>query len=230
MRLNAETIAKWQSWGTKIENDLMDHLIHPRKIYRDFIEMAIANTVHIDKHRGGEFCGFVIDGYVAQVAMGIRKHAKNDDSISFRVLLDEVKKCAKQFTYEYYLSLVPAQVREPYVTEKTFALFSVDGKTVSESKVQDDIDRLDEVTAKVVTLCDKYLAHLDRKGYQGKVTFDDLDECADVFNELVCKYMKLIKNSGLISLDASIGWDWKAIFRVPLDIRPVEKPKPQWLE
>ena len=47
---------KWQQWAQWISEDLREHLVHPRQIYRAFTEVVRANAEHIDEHGGSDFC------------------------------------------------------------------------------------------------------------------------------------------------------------------------------
>jgi hypothetical protein len=201
MKLDSAAFEKWETWGKKIHDDLCHRLINPRQFFRAFNEMAMANAEHIATHGGSDFFHFVAQGYVTQVAMTIRKHSKDDDTISFMRVLNQVKTCAPQFTYEVYLQQHP--IKPDYVLWQipTFAQFSDDGRVVSETKVDADIVLLKELTAKVVNLCDRELAHLDKRGYSGTVTFGEIEACIDAFDKLVCKYFL---DSGEFS--GQFGW------------------------
>lgn len=90
MKLDHAAFEKWETWGKKIHDDLFYKLIKPRQYFRGFNEMAKANAKHIAAHGGGDFFDFVAQGYVSQVAMAIRRHAKDDDTISFMRILKQV--------------------------------------------------------------------------------------------------------------------------------------------
>jgi hypothetical protein len=152
--------------------------------------MAKANAEHIETYGGGDFFRFVAQGYITQVAMTIRRHSKDDDTISFMRVLKQVKTCAPQFTYEVYLQQHPIEPDYAEWQKPTFAQFSEDGRLVSETKVDADIVLLKKLTANVVELCDKEFAHVDKRGYSGTVTFGEVEACVNAFDKLVCKYFK----------------------------------------
>jgi hypothetical protein len=221
MKLDRAAFEKWETWGRMIHDDLCHRLIHPRQFFRAFNEMAKANAAHIVNYGGGVFFDFVAQGYITQVAMTIRRHSKADKTISFMRVLEQVKICAPQFTYEVYLKQHP--IRPDYVEwqKPTFDQFSDDGRVVSVTKVAADIMSLKNLTANVVDLCDKELAHLDKGGYSGAVTFGEVEACINAFDKLVSKYFKLITQSmaGYSTLEATILTDWEDIFTVPMDLR-----------
>src|SRR5947208_3607481 len=67
----------------RIEDDIGSRLVVPRQIHRKLVEVVNGNLDHIERHAGWHFVDFVRQGYVAQVAVGIRRHVKSkDDSVS----------------------------------------------------------------------------------------------------------------------------------------------------
>ena len=221
MKLDSDAFQKWESWGKQIHDDLCERLIHPRQYFRAFNEMAKANVEHISAHGGGDFFYFVAQGYITQVAMAIRRHSKDDESISFMRVLKQLKTCAPQFTYGVYLQQHPIKPNYVVWQKPTFAQFSDDGIVVSGSRIAADIAALEALTAKVVRLCDKEIAHLDSCGFFGSVTFGEVEACIDAFDKLVCKYFKLITQSmtGYSTLEATILTRWEEVFTVPMDLR-----------
>jgi hypothetical protein len=211
---------KWRDWAKRIEDDVTSRLVYPRQLFRDFAETVNGNLKHICDYEGGTFCKFVQQCYGSHVAMAIRSHVKCDrDSISLKRLLVQIRECANQFTYEFYLRQFP--IRPNYVDwqRPTYSQFSKDGKAVSEEIVRIDIEALETLTAQVEGFVDRSLAHLDKRGFQGTVTFGGLDQCVDAFDDLVCKYLKLICGGGPTTLEPTILDDWKQIFTVPLEMR-----------
>ena len=51
------------------------------------------------------------------------------------------------------------------------------------------------------------------------MTFRDLENCVDAFDQLVCKYLKLTTGTGPGTLEPTILDNWEKIFTVPLNIR-----------
>jgi hypothetical protein len=61
-------------------------------------------------------------------------------------------------------------------------------------------------------MADRSLAHLDTRGFDGLVRFDDLNASIDAFDELVCKYLKLLRGCGYATLEPVVLYDWDRIF------------------
>jgi hypothetical protein len=204
----------------RIEEDIGERLVVPRQVYRKLVEVANANLDHITKHSGWHFVDFVRHGYAAQVAVGIRRHVKdNKDSVSLMRLLKEVRDNATRFTYQFFLEQFP--IDENYVPwqKPTFGQFSDDGITVSSRILNEDMESLKALAKNVEDSVDKDVAHLDKKPHEGLVTFGDLETCIHELNRLVCKYRTLFGGGGMSSLEPTILFGWEDIFRVPLDAR-----------
>jgi len=216
----AKEFPKWQKWTEQIRTDVENRLVNVRQVFRFFVEIVTANSEHIAKNYGDVFIRFVARCYVSHAAMAIRTHVKTDEqSISLMRLLIQIRECAPQFTFPFFLQQFPRDPSYLRPQTVTFGLFSKDGKTVSPALVQKDIDDLKALTTKVEKLADRTVAHLDKRGFDGVVTFGDLDACVDKFDRLVCKYHKLISGGGYATLEPTILADWTTIFTVPLDVR-----------
>jgi hypothetical protein len=200
MRSIGAEFRKWQEWAQRIKDDVQNRLVHPRQVFRGFVETVNANAKHIGEHDGEMFVRFVQRCYVSHTVMAIRSHSKipmrADDSISLMRLLVEIRQCASQFTFQFFLEQFPLDPSLVDWRPGAFSDFSQDGKTVSQVTVEKDIDILKNLTAKVKDLADRSFAHLDKRGFNGLVTFGDLDACIDAFDRLVCKYLTLIKGGG----------------------------------
>lgn len=220
MKLNRDIFNMWIEWANKIQSDLTQ-IINNKQIYNYFIEIANTNLKHIKKYKGILFCNFVRECYAAQAAMGIRRHAKIDnDSISLMKLLEQIKKCAKQFTYDFYLGQHPISGYE--WQKQTFQKFSENDKFISENMIDKDMGELREISRNVTDFVDRTMAHLDKRSYKQEATYDDLEQAIASLNKLACKYITFITAKGYPTLQATINFDWKEIFTVPLN---TENPK-----
>ena len=221
MKLDKNTFDKWVQWLEKIESDLYC-VVNNQQIYKYFINVVNANIDHIKANEGSLFCDFVRQCYGVQAASAIRRQIKEgDDSISLMRLLKQIKQCASQFTYDFYLKCYPV-INEHEVQKSKFQEFSDDGKTISEDKIDDDIEELEKI-GKVADFVDRKIAHLDKRGLKELVTYNDLEESINILNKMICKYIRLITNAvpEYSSLEATIQWDWEKIFSVPFDIRKI---------
>jgi hypothetical protein len=222
-RLSTKTFERWRVWAERIQNDLQS-IVNYHQVYEYFIETVNANLDHIKKNHGILFCDFVRKCYGVHAATGIRRHVKNEkDSISLMRLLDQLLKSADQFTYTFYLQQFPAKKDEWEWQKSTFASFSENMQTLSGAMISDDIETIKNIAGKVSNFTDRAIAHLDQRGIQEAVTYDDLHQAIDLFNRTACKYLTLITGIGYTTLKPSILYDWAKIFTVPFDIRREEE-------
>lgn len=216
-KLKKETFQKWQDWIEKIKNDLQ-HVINYQQIYKSFMEIVNANIDHINKNNGRLFCDFVRECYATYAMAAIRRHSKIErDSISLMKLLDQLKKSSSQFTYEFYLQQYPLEKDELEWQKSTFESFSKNGKCLSEEIISSDMQTIKEIAGRVSDFVDRAIAHLDQRGIEKNITYEDVTDSVDLFNEITCKYITLITSISYITLKPIIQFDWEKIFTVPLN-------------
>lgn len=150
--------------------------------------------------------------------MGVRRHVKrHDDSVSLVQILSQMRECAPQLTFQFYLTQFPRKDEDVFLWQKpTFKLISSDGVAASADIITGDIAKLKQLTVQVEMFADKQLAHLDRKGADGAVTFNDLDRAVETLDDVACKYICLLTGKGYSTLKATVQFDWMKVFRVPL--------------
>jgi len=218
-KLTNQTFERWKTWAAKIQDDVQN-IVNYHQIYEGFIETVNFNLEHIRENHGILFCDFVRSCYGIQAATGIRRHAKKEkDSISLMKLLDQLRKSANQFTYTFYLQQFPIKEDEWEWQKSTFASFSENTCFLSVSSILNDIESIKTIAGRLSDFTDRVIAHLDQRGIQESVTYDDLAESINLFNRTACKYLTLIIGDGYTTLEPSILYDWAKIFKVPLDIR-----------
>lgn len=221
--MDQKTFNRWKAWCETIKDDLMQ-LLDDKQIYESFVEVTNNNFEHIKANEGLLFCDFVRKCYGVQAAVGIRRHVKvNGDSISLMKLLKQIEQCADQFTYDFYLQCYPPDKNHSLPPgkwqEMTFRKFSDDGQVISKKKVQDSIQELSIIGDKVALFVDKGIAHLDKRGTENTITYNDLSECLEILDRIARSYMSLITSEGYVSLQPVIQFNWERIFSVPLDIK-----------
>jgi len=207
---------RWQEWVRRIKDDLSG-TVNDQADFRAFMETVRPNSSWINEHQGGWFCNFVVRCYVARTALGIRRQLKDDDSFSLVRLLRQIRDGAHHVTYEFFTQQFPS---EPECSvpwqEAAFRALSDDGIALSAKVVERDIGDLRDLSGSLESFCDRTLAHLDRKGFDGKLTLRDLEEAVSAFNRVVCKYYNFLTGSGYDSLEAAALYNPTEIFRHPL--------------
>jgi hypothetical protein len=92
----------------------------------------------------------VLDAYVSSIALGVRRLSRDHkDAISLVGILSQMKKCASQFTMEFYLEQFPRDPDDFFWQEPTFKYVSEDGRVASERIIADHIDGLQVLTTQV---------------------------------------------------------------------------------
>jgi hypothetical protein len=59
-----------------------------------------------------------------------------------------------------------------------------------------------------------YIAHRNRHPMRRLPTFDDLDRCIDLLEQLLTEYTLIIEQAALGDVVPTIQYDWQAPFRV----------------
>ena len=217
MKLDKETFEKWQEWCKKVKIDLNMLLLY-KQIQDHLFEIVPANAKHIDANNGALFFEFVRDCYGCYVTVGIRRLAKRSsdkNNITLIRLLEQIRDCADQFTFDFYLKMYP--INGPKLQRRKFDNFSDDGIVISKVQIECDIKELESISKKVSDFVDRRIAHNDKKATQS-ITFDDMSKSLELLNIIACKYFSLITSSGYLTLKPEIQYNWKDIFKVPIDI------------
>ena len=221
MRFDLQTWQRWSEWICRIRDDLSD-LVDDQATFDGFNEMVNANAAWLDQHNGAHFINFVRRGYVTKTVLGIRRHVKCDhESISLQRLFDQLRRAGPQLTYDFYLERFPDD-GIPW-QQPSFNRLSEDGQTVSPAKIEEDILRLATLNTDIKTMADRDLAHLDMRVYDGTVTFKDLRDAVDIFDQLARRYISFLLGEGYSTLKATVLFDWKAIFRHPWEQRTIDE-------
>jgi len=220
VKLDKMAFQKWLKWMDLIKDDLQG-MLNSQQICQNFEDVVNNNLEHIKANNGPTFCDFVRKNYAITAAACIRRHKMiEEDSISLMKLLDQIKKCANQFTYKFYLEMYPLNPKDPDEWQKrTFESFSKDKIVISEELIEQDMKEIKAITGKVGDFVDRFIAHLDKRGLEEKITYSDLNESLELFNKLTCKYLTLISSSGYFTLTPTFQFDWERIFTVPLDVK-----------
>jgi len=107
MKLGKKEWARWAEWIERVKSDLQA-TVNDRAVFHGFGDVVRANEEWIRAHHGGYFCDFVARSYVARSAIGVRRHVKrDDDSVSLVQILSQMKDCAPQLTFGFYLQQFP---------------------------------------------------------------------------------------------------------------------------
>jgi hypothetical protein len=219
IKLDLERWDRWVQWIKKVRIDLKSALVD-RTVFRRFSDIVGENREWIAEHYGGRFCEFVARAHVARIASAVRRHSRSHrDAITLTGILEQMEKCAGQFTFDFFRERFPSGGEDHFTQRATFKYVSQDGRVASEALIRHDIEDLHELTTKVEAFVDKELAHLDRKGLATPATFNDLDSALDALDRMACRYLTLLTGGYRDTLAGTIQDPWEEIFTVPL-IKP----------
>jgi hypothetical protein len=190
-------------------------------VTNDYIFWEVENIIGTNRRlRNAEsvFFAWLSSTFAHSVAAAVRRQASlNNQSVSLHRLLDELKKFPHLISREYHRSLY-AHCGSKYILESADKIYDEyvgpKLKMLDPSQVQKDIDLLVRASEKIRHYTDRVVAHYDQRGLSQAVpTFSDLKYCLLEFDELVCKYLLLMKAEPKITLLPTFLYDWKSIFR-----------------
>lgn len=81
--------------------------------------------------------------------------------------------------------------------------------------VRHDLSRLKSVPASCEQFADKRLAHRDARDLKTLPTFNEVDACIELPDQLYAKYLLAFEAKRMDTLLPVWQYDWKAIFRTP---------------
>ena len=171
------------------------------------------------QHAESVFFEWMVSVFAHSAAVGVRRQAALDDqSVSLHRLLVELQKYPHLVTREYHRNLFKNKsTRVQQLVDHAYDNYVGLGRTeLDPARIQIDIDLLAAASKKIHHYTDRVVAHYDEKGLRQPVpTFHDLSKCLLEMEELVLKYLELVKGESKITLLPTFLYDWKSIFRTP---------------
>lgn len=166
----------------------------------------------------------MVSVFAHSAVVGVRRQAALDDqSVSLRRLLVELQKYPHLVTREYHRSLFKDKsTRVQQLVDRAYDNYVGPGCTeLDPARIQKDIDLLTAASRKIHHYTNRVVAHYDEKGLRQPVpTFHDLSNCLLEMDELVLKYLELMKGEAKTTLLPTFLYDWKSIFRIPWIVKP----------
>lgn len=204
---------KWNGWLDVIYKEISTLSIH-RYIFWE-VQEIVKNNSRIQKP--SSFYDFLTSAYVTSTLIGIRKQVKErNDSISFARLMKEIYDTPDVLSRARYVALYKNSGRKRFAN-KDFDRFA--GKVeihVDPKLVKSDIQELKEK----VQICEKYtdmrVAHIDKRSINHIPTFEDIDNCIDLLETFLKKYLLLLRASSPNSILPVWQYNWKEIFSEPM--------------
>jgi hypothetical protein len=212
-------IDKWIRWLDRIEPEVVDEIATNRALFREVSEVLDANP----EIPGSDFFAYWAGNYGRSQAVAVRRQTDiSGQSITLGRLLVEIRANRQLLTRERYVGMYEwgHQSRGDGDFD-AFAYLDPEnhqpdetGNELSERRIGDDIERLNNSADVIRHHVDRVIAHADQRPPPYSPTFADLDEAIDVILELVMRYSQLLTGKGYVTLEATPQFDRLAPFRV----------------
>ncbi len=205
-------LTKWLRWLEIIKNEVQD-LVMAKHIFHEVQRMISDNPL---LHQNNSFYDYLSRTYVSHVVIGVRRQIKCDDQcISMVHLFDEMIASPQAFPRTDYTAQYKGSVVENFAN-KDFDRFATPGAPhIDPTLVAADLKRLQVASKRCEDFADKRVAHRDKREPKELPTFNEVDACIDLLDELYVKYALLFHASAMGTLLPTWQYDWKSIFRVP---------------
>jgi len=200
---------EWNRWIDVIYNEIIE-LSSARFIFNEVLEI-IKNNKSIQKPSA--FYNLLGNSYVAWALSSIRRQIKiHKESISLAALLKEISKNPEIISRERYIKHYDSNLEE--VGNSEFDRIARKGCSFLGKQIpSNDLQHLKEVTSTCERYSDYRISHYDKKSVGDDIpTFNDLDNCVDLLEELLTKYYLIFRATTIAHLPPIFQYDWKAIF------------------
>ncbi|SDH66311.1 hypothetical protein SAMN05216603_111167 [Pseudomonas benzenivorans] len=206
-----QKLKKWLRWLDIIKGEVQDLVISKHTFHE--VQKLIKNNPLL--HKPSSFYDYLSRTYVSHVVMGLRRQIKCDNqSISMARLFEEMIESPQAFTRSYYVGLYKGSVAECFA-DKDFNKFAAPKAThIDPALVEADLACLRDISRRCEDFADKRVVHCDKREPKELPTYNELDACIDLLDQLYSRYFLLFHASNMESLLPTWQYDWKAVFRV----------------
>jgi len=190
-------------------------LVVDRHVYKEVLAIVRANPTLRDLP--DDFYAWMRRLYIESMTIRVRRlvdtHWKKP--LSFVGLMDEIADHPEVLTRERFVQRYPKNIRL-HVADRDFDNYSRPGAAhVTPSIIRNHRRRLMKAQRRLHDFVDKHVAHKDRRPLRRLPTFEELDACVDLLEELLREYIGMIEARALTQVLPVWQYDWKAPFRVP---------------
>ena len=217
--VKSQKLEKWLKW-MQVIHDEIQLLVWEAKMFWE-VQDIIRNNPSIQ--RPNPFYRYLGRSYGSYALVGLRRQIKQQkDSISFVGLLEDVAKHPTELSLTYYrscrdqpenhifTSLAPLNID---VAKDEFSTYAdASGEYVCPIKIKLDIDELKGAARACEEFVDKRIAHRDKREPKVVPTYEQIDNCINLFDRKYVKYHLLFYAVGMTTLYPEPQYDWKDIF------------------
>ncbi len=207
--MSSSLFSKWRRWLDRIDSDQLLNLLINQQVFHQLQEAFHRQS---DKYRGAELADWMVQGYVAFAATGIRrmmerprkekkkkgeKEKKSWTSISLVILMEDLKKHDTLLTRDRFSRMYRGKVCMSLAHRDFDSIVRRKGaKQMTASRIERDIAALRKVAKPVVKLVNKVIAHTeaDRRRI-GRATYGQIDTAIDLLRETFRRYSLLLNGS-----------------------------------
>lgn len=200
---------KWNHWLSVIHRDIRGVLIQ-RHIFREVRKIIEANSAI---HGDSTFYDWMAEVYATSAVIAVRRQVdRHPKSISLARLLEEIKKNPKILSRRSFVSKYNKDMK--YVGHHDFDEWSGPGRAyVSPRVIGKDLTLLKQKAARLRKFANKRIAHYDRASFRKLPTFAQLSDCLDCLEELLKKYLLLLRAESHTDIVPVWQYDWTKVFR-----------------
>lgn len=222
-RIVDSKLKKWLRWFDVIKDEVGE-LVVAKHIFHTIQTIIKTNP---SLHQPSSFYHYLSNTYVSHSVVGLRRQIKySAQSISMRRLLAEMVQSPNTLTRNYFVGLYKGTTSERYANSD-FNKFAVSSAShIDPSLVDVDLNRLLDASRRLEDFADKRVAHRDEREPKKLPTYNEIDACIVLLDELYVKYFLLFHAMSMDSLSPTWQYDWTAIFRVPWIPPSVDDPWP----
>ncbi|MEO8418994.1 MAG: hypothetical protein ABI475_09740 [Methylophilaceae bacterium] len=205
-------LTKWLKWLKVIHDDIQDLVVAKREFSE--VQGLIKNNPKL--HQPSSFYHYLARTYVSHVTIGLRRQIKCDSqSISFARLMTEMIDSPATLSRKYYVGLYKGSTAEMFANRDFEKFSDISAPHIKASLVCDDLATLRTTSERCEEYADRRIAHWDKREPKELPTYNDLDKCVELLDELYVKYHLLFHASSMESLLPDREFDWKGVFREP---------------
>lgn len=202
---------KWTAWIEKIYDETVT-LFSYRSFYRGVSEMT-QNNSNIPP---SSFFDALGSWYATTQAIAVRRQTDLDKkAVSVARLLSSMAANPTVMTRARFASLFGDEGHWQQHAKEQFDKYAGEGAdAIASDRYQSDLDDFLAVAQPIKDYVDRMVAHNDQRELTDLPTYADLNAAIDLSEQLLNKYMVLLKATGVPSADPVHQADWKAAFRV----------------
>lgn len=204
---------KWNKWLTLIYTDIQQALIN-RDIFRETMAVIQANP---KIHSYGTFYSWMQTVYSQAAIAAVRRQAdRGKNVVSFARLLSAVGKSPTVISRERFTAYYNNGNPPEHIGHQHFDKLAGKGQScISTAMIQQDLALLQTKYAAIKPFANKRIAHYDQKAFHEVPTWKELDDCLDLLETLLKKYLSMFRAEIHLFIVPKRQFEWKKIFWVP---------------